>query len=83
MWRLESHLQEGTAIRRQVRGRAYETVDELLGDNAVDAVVVCTNTASHFDMARRALLAGKHVLLEKPLCAQATQIRELAEIARS
>ncbi|THJ48330.1 Gfo/Idh/MocA family oxidoreductase [Burkholderia sp. LS-044] len=64
-------------------GRAYETVDELLGDTAVDAVVVCTNTASHFDMARRALLAGKHVLLEKPLCEHATQIRELAEIARS
>jgi predicted dehydrogenase len=64
-------------------GRVYESVDELLGDGNVDAVVVCTSTSSHFEMAKRALLAGKHVLLEKPLCERPGQIRELAEIARS
>jgi predicted dehydrogenase len=64
-------------------GHAYDTVDELLDDRDVDAVVVCTSTSSHFEMAKRALLAGKHVLLEKPLCEQPAQIRELAEIARS
>ncbi|WP_433706023.1 Gfo/Idh/MocA family protein [Paraburkholderia sacchari] len=64
-------------------GRAYESVDELLSDSNVNAVVVCTSTPSHFEMAKQALMAGKHVLLEKPLCEQPGQIRELAEIARS
>lgn len=64
-------------------GFAYASLDDVFADQNIDAVLVATNTASHFDLAKRALLAGKHVLLEKPLCETPGQIRELAEIARS
>lgn len=66
----------------QFGGTAYPTVEELLGDQHIDAVLVATSTASHFEYAKRSLMAGKHVLLEKPLCEAASQIRELAEIAK-
>ena len=42
-------------------------VDEVLADPAVDAVFIATQHDSHADLARRALRAGKHVFLEKPL----------------
>lgn len=62
-------------------GVAYASIDDLLADKEVDAVLVATSTASHFEFAKRALEAGKHVLLEKPLCERSSEIRELAEIA--
>ena len=42
------------------------TMDELVGSEDVDAVLVCTRTADHADHAVRVLEAGKHLLLEKP-----------------
>ena len=46
--------------------RAYETYADMLSDDAIDAVSICTPTGLHFDNARQALLAGKHVLVESP-----------------
>jgi predicted dehydrogenase len=70
-------------FRRQFGGIAYDSVDDLLADDQIDAALVTTNTSSHFDFAKKALLSGKHVLLEKPICERPTQIRELAEIAKA
>ena len=63
--------------------RQYETVEALLADTAIDAVVVLTNTASHLSLAKRAMEAGKHVLLEKPLCETADEIAELIRISKT
>jgi predicted dehydrogenase len=62
-------------------GTAYLSLDQLLADEEVEAILVATSTASHFAFAKSALLAGKHVLLEKPLCESPQQIKELAAIA--
>jgi predicted dehydrogenase len=48
---------------------------------AVDAVIVATPHADHFEQARMALEAGKHVLCEKPLTIQPEQARTLATLA--
>jgi predicted dehydrogenase len=61
--------------------RATRDFDELLGDPALDAVVIATPVPTHFDLAHRALAAGKHVLVEKPpalTAAEAEQIQALA-----
>jgi predicted dehydrogenase len=54
----------------------------LLADPDVDAVVVATPAATHVEIVRAALLAGKHVLCEKPLCLAAADARDLTRLAR-
>ncbi len=50
--------------------------------NAVDAVSVVTPTSTHFEIARRALQAGKHVLVEKPMTSTSDEAGELVAMAR-
>ena len=65
----------------------YPTVEtttsygDALADARVDAVVVATPVSTHFELARQALEAGKHVLVEKPLTASAEQAERLIELA--
>ncbi|MBV5257643.1 Gfo/Idh/MocA family oxidoreductase [Synechococcus moorigangaii CMS01] len=53
----------------------------LLNDPAVDAVAISTPPFLHYDMAKQALLAGKHVLLEKPMALNGSEARELYHLA--
>ena len=55
---------------------------ELIADPAVDAVVIMTPVSTHFELAREALQAGKHVLVAKPLASSSEQAVELIEEAR-
>src|SRR5688500_9200438 len=62
--------------------KTYTNLDALLADPAVGAVLVSTPTAMHFDHASRALAAGKHVMVEKPMALDLEQSRKLADEAR-
>jgi predicted dehydrogenase len=55
--------------------------NQLLSDERVDAVIVATDAPSHFELARQALLAGKHVLVEKPLATSLAHCEELGRLA--
>jgi predicted dehydrogenase len=66
---------------RYPNARLYSDYDELLADDAVAAVVVATPVPTHYDLARRALSAGKHVLVEKPPAMRGAEIDELVAIA--
>jgi predicted dehydrogenase len=59
----------------------YATPDELLADDSIDLVSICTHTDSHVPIALDALRAGKHVLVEKPVALTSRDVRELAEAA--
>jgi predicted dehydrogenase len=61
--------------------RWYGDVDALLAADDVDVVYLCTPIGTHADLARRALLAGKHVLVEKALARTADEARSLAALA--
>lgn len=61
--------------------RAVESAAEVLGSDDIDAVVIATPVATHFDFAREALTRGKHVLVEKPMCASIAEAEELVAIA--
>lgn len=61
--------------------RAYGTAEELLRDPAVDVIDICTPNPLHFEVARAAIRAGKHVLCEKPLTVTAAEAAELARLA--
>jgi predicted dehydrogenase len=54
---------------------------EVLADRSIDAVVVATPARSHYALARDALLADKHVLVEKPLAMSSEEAREMISLA--
>jgi predicted dehydrogenase len=60
-----------------------DTLDALLKDSRVEAVVNLTNPRSHFEVTRAALEAGKHVYSEKPLGMTYAEAEELVKLANS
>lgn len=90
----DSGLWELTAVYSRTPERAREyaekhgashcftTVEELASCEEVDAVYVASPNALHFEQSKLLLERGKHVICEKPLCAQADKVRILQETAR-
>lgn len=70
-------------ISRRAPGvRLTTSLDVLLDDDRIDAIIVCTEASTHFKIASQCLRAGKHVLIEKPittLVADAVELGRLAE----
>ncbi len=62
--------------------RRYSDHNELLGDRDVDAVAIITPPAEHVALAIDAILAGKHVIIEKPLCLDLGEARNLIAEAK-
>jgi predicted dehydrogenase len=63
--------------------KAYATFDEILADDEVQAVHITTPNRWHFETTKAALLAGKHVLCEKPLTMNSQESAELVKLAKS
>src|SRR5215472_11285705 len=61
--------------------RPTSSYDEILSDPDVAAVAIATPAATHFDLVRSALEAGKHVLVEKPLTPSVAEGEKLAALA--
>lgn len=57
--------------------------DSMVNDPAIDAVAVCTHVSAHYPLAKKALEAGKHVLVEKPLTTKVEHAEELVALAKS
>lgn len=71
----------GDRLGAFINCRGSSAIDELLAQ-PVDAVCVATPDDRHFEAARRALEAGKHVLIEKPSVLRLQELDELEELAR-
>ncbi|MBN1427339.1 MAG: Gfo/Idh/MocA family oxidoreductase [Anaerolineae bacterium] len=56
---------------------------EVIGNPDVTAVVIATPVAMHYSIAKEALLAGKHVLIEKPMAATIAEAEELVALAEA
>lgn len=59
----------------------YADVDAVLADSEIDAVYIATNNRTHAPLAKSALNAGKHVLLEKPLAPTVADAESVAKLA--
>ena len=58
------------------------SLDDVLGDGEIDAVVVATGVPSHFKIAKKSLEAGKHTYVEKPLTSTGREAKTIVELAR-
>lgn len=61
--------------------RAYDSIDELLADDSIDVVHVCTPNAQHAEQALAVIAAGKHVICEKPLGISGDESKKLVDAA--
>jgi len=61
--------------------RYYGDYKQLLKDNEIESVHICSPNYLHYEMAKAALEAGKHVICEKPLAVNVGQAEELVELA--
>lgn len=75
----DTQRREETASKYKVT--AFTSIDALLA--AVDAVSIATVTTTHFEVARQAIAAGKHVLIEKPITSTLAEADELISLAKS
>jgi predicted dehydrogenase len=76
-----SSEQRETFARRYPTARMYGDFGELLEDPDVEAVVVATPVPTHYALTKQALLAGKHVFVEKPPAMRGEEMEELVAIA--
>lgn len=75
-------LKTGTALASDYgAAKIYTDLSELLADRAVNCIYIASPNSLHYAQAKAALLAGKHVICEKPFCPTAAQARELVQLA--
>lgn len=61
--------------------KAVQNTDDILNDPEIEAVIIATPVFTHFALAQKALLNGKHVLLEKPMASSVKECEILIELA--
>ncbi|MFZ1963858.1 MAG: Gfo/Idh/MocA family oxidoreductase [Roseiarcus sp.] len=71
------------AARAYPAARIVRSLDEMLADKTIELVVVTTPNATHFELAKQALEAGKHVVIDKPFTAASEQALKLSQLAKS
>lgn len=62
--------------------KVYTDMEAFLADEEINCVYVASPNLLHYEQAKKALLAGKHVLCEKPFCTKLEQAKELVSIAK-
>jgi predicted dehydrogenase len=70
------------AAKAHPQARRTSDFQDLLTDPEVDAVVIATPVVTHYELAKQALSAGKHVFVEKPQAQSSAEAEELAAIAQ-
>ncbi|MBW4891099.1 Gfo/Idh/MocA family oxidoreductase [Mucilaginibacter sp. HMF5004] len=71
-----------TAAERYPDIISYNSNDELLADDEIELAIVNTPNNTHYELAKQALNAGKHVLIEKPAAANIAEVQELFDLGR-
>ena len=64
-------------ISKKYNVRISQTIDEIFSSVEIDAIIICTPPNSHYEYMRKALLAGKNVLVEKPISKTSREIEDL------
>ena len=70
------------ASKAHPQARTTADFEELLADPELDAVVIATPVVTHYELAKQALSAGKHVFVEKPQAQSSAEAEELAALAQ-
>ncbi len=76
----ERHTKKASALYPAIK--SYDTLEEVINNPELELIVVNTPNFTHFELAKAALLAGKHVLIEKPVAATSAEAKELFDLGK-
>jgi scyllo-inositol 2-dehydrogenase (NADP+) len=76
----ERHTKKAAAFYPDIK--SYDTLEEVIHHPDLELIIINTPNYTHFELAKQALQAGKHVLIEKPVAATAAQAKELFDLGR-
>lgn len=79
VWERSKHL----AVEKYPSIITYNTLEEMLADDAIELVIVNTPNYTHYEYTKKALLADKHVIVEKPFTVTVEEGTELLELAKT
>jgi len=75
-------IDEARAAAQKMGIEKALTIDEMLSDDEIDVVHICTPNIYHAELAEQTIRAGKHVICEKPLATTVTQAQKLNDLAK-
>lgn len=62
--------------------KVYTNLDEFMADEEINTIYIASPNLLHYEQTKKALLAGKNVICEKPFCTKAEQAGELVALAK-
>ncbi len=68
-------------VSRFEGSKAFDSMDDMMNDDAVDVVYIALPNSLHYEAAKTSLLAGKHVICEKPITTTLEQLEDLKRLA--
>jgi predicted dehydrogenase len=71
------------AAQRYPSVKVYRAFEEMLADASIELMVIATPSGTHFELAQRAIAAGKHVVVDKPVATGSGEIAQLIQGAKS
>ena len=77
-----NHKDTAEGAARLIGCKAVFSEDELINDPDIDIIDICTPNIYHYETLKKAILAGKHIYCEKPLCISFEQASEIEKLAR-
>ena len=81
------YVVDSRSERLEVVSKAYpqtkttKSLDDVISNTSIDAIIIATPVFTHYEIAKKALLNGKHVLLEKPMASSVKEADELISLA--
>ncbi len=79
---LKADLDKAKRFTDKFGGEIYQSYTDMIHDTNIDAVYIPLPPALHYEWAKKALIAGKHVLVEKPSTTKQDDTNELIELAK-
>ncbi len=74
--------EQAKAFGEKYNLRVYDTLEEMLADPEIDVVTICTPSGTHAELAIQSMIAGKHVVVEKPLALNIEDCKAVIETAK-
>lgn len=76
----DENKEQATALASKYNAAVY-TIEEVLDNGNIEAVMIATPAVTHYEIAKKAILSGKHVFVEKPLALAVEEAEELCVLA--